>query len=71
MDSEPEVALAPDQEPEALQFSALVEDQERVAAALWAMLTGPSELLALMSAVGGGTTSMFQDRVAALIVPGV
>jgi hypothetical protein len=40
VDCEPLVARAPDQPPEALQVVALLEDQERVAAAPLAMLLG-------------------------------
>lgn len=52
-DCEPEVDFVPDQAPEAMHESALVEEQVKVAAVLYGMDIGPSEPLALMFAVGG------------------
>ena len=55
---EPEVGLAPDQPPEALQLLALAVFHDRVALLLWGMVIGPCELLTFKSTVGFGSGSV-------------
>ena len=58
MDWEPEVALVPDQPPEAVQEVAFAEDQERLEAELYPTGLG----LAVKVTVGGETGTYFHQR---------
>ena len=54
IDSELEVALLPNQPPEAVQELALVDVQVKLTTVLHLIAIGPSEPLALISTVGAG-----------------